>query len=149
MTPDNFRTRALTPWMLSNAARALIRSGESVWDISVFDGAVRLASGCILGYFRPSGPAKRGATLYSFPGLRLPKLSTSRGEGFYTFNSAAMLARHRGAAFRLWGLRAQRGGWRRALEERLGQEADTAVGYLLPVPSGDPSAEVTTIRWPR
>ena len=28
-----------------------------------------------------------------------------------------------------------------ALEERLGQEADTAVGFLLAVPAGDPSAE--------
>ena len=80
VSPDNFRTRALTPWMLSNAARALIRSGESIWDISV----LMALSGCVrlhIGTFPAKRTRKRGATLYSFPGLRLPKLSTVHGRG--------------------------------------------------------------------
>ena len=62
VSPDNFRTRALTPWMLSNAARALIRSGESIWDISVFDGAVRLRPAA---YWDISGQADPQTWRYS------------------------------------------------------------------------------------
>ena len=140
VSPDNRRTRALTPWMLSNAARALIRSGESIWDISVFDGAVRLRPAA---YWDISGSSDPATWRYS---LQLSGPTSSEtinrpwaGVIHLQFGCDSGIAPWRGVS--PLGFARATGRLAAALEERLGQEADTAVGYLLPVPAGDPSAE--------
>ena len=143
VTPDNFRTRALTPWMLSNAARALIRSGESVWDISVFDGAVRLRPAA---YWDISGQADPATWRYALQ-LSGPTSSETinrpwRGVVHLQFGCDAGAAPWRGVS--PLGFARATGRLAAVLEERLGQECDTPVGYLLAVPSGDPSGEEDT-----
>ena len=143
VSPDNFRTRALTPWMLSNAARALIRSGESIWDISVFNGAVRLRPAA---HWDISGSSDPATWRYSLQ-LSGPTSSETinkpwRGVVHLQFGCDAGAAPWRGVS--PLGFARATGRLAAALEERLGQEADTAVGYLLPVPSGDPSGEEDT-----
>ena len=139
VTPDNFRTRALTPWMLSNAARALIRSGESIWDISVFNGAVRLRPAA---HWDISGSSDPSTWRYRLQ-LGGPTLSETINRPW----DSVIHLQYGADAAQPWqgisplGFARATARLAAALEERLGQEADTAVGYLLPVPSGDPSAE--------
>ena len=141
LTPRNPATAGLSPGCRALIARDLIRRGESVHQLEVQDGGVRL---------RPVGSWDvRGGPDESAWWYRCDVFGPSGNETRFVPAGAVLHARYAVDAARPWyGIGPL--GWARAtgalaanLEGRLAEEAGGPVGHLLPVPQdgGDGGAD--------
>ena len=141
VTPLNAMTAGLTPACRALIARDLIRRGESVHQIGVEAGAVRLAP---CGSWDVRGGPDERAWWY-----RVDVFGPSGNLTHFVPSASVIHARYAVDAARPWyGIGPL--GWARAtgtlaanLEARLGEEAGGPVGHLLPIPAdgGDGGAD--------
>ena len=145
VTPENSATAGLSPGCRALIARDLIRRGESVHQIEIERGAIRLRS---VGSWDVRGGPDERSWWY-----RCDVFGPSGNETRFVPAGAVLHARYAVDAARPWyGVGPL--GWARAtgtlaanLEARLGEETGGPVGHLLPVPqdggdgeAGDPLA---------
>ena len=133
LTPMNPMTAGLTPGCRALIARDLIRRGESVHQIRIEGGMVRLQP---IGSWDVRGTADERGWWY-----RLDEYGPSDNRTHVVPSGAVIHARYAVDASRPWyGLAPLQ--WARAtgtlaanLETRLGEEAGGPVGHLLPIPA--------------
>ena len=133
VTPANPMTASLTPGCRALIARDLIRRGESVHQIGVEAGAVRLAP--VGSWDVRGGPDERDWW------YRVDVFGPSGNLTHFVPSGSVLHARYAVDAARPWyGIGPL--GWARAtgtlaanLETRLGEEAGGPVGHLLPIPA--------------
>ena len=143
VTPANPMTAGLTPGCRALIARDLIRRGESVHQIGVEAGAVRLAP---CGSWDVRGGSDERTWWY-----RVDVFGPSGNLTHFVPSGAVLHCRYAVDAARPWyGIGPL--GWARAtgtlaanLEARLGEEAGGPVGHLLPIPADGGDGE-TMIR---
>ena len=139
VTPQTMATAALTPTVLALMGRDLIRRGESVFEIMVDRGDVRLAP---VGSWDVRGGPSPADWWY-----RLDLFGPSGNMTHFVAGAAVVHCKYSVDPARPWfGISPL--GWAHAtgtlaanLEKRLGEEAGAAVGHLMPIPQdgGDDS----------
>ena len=133
VSPANMRTAAITPAVLASIARSLIRRGESLHLVEVEGGAIRLSP---VGTWDVSG-GPDPSTWWIRADLHGPSGSRSvhlPAEAFLSCKYSVDPARPwRGVGPLQWSH--QTATLAANLELRLGEEAGSSVGFLIPVPS--------------
>ncbi len=132
ITPESIATSALTPSVMALMGRDLIRRGESLFEITIDRGEVRLA---------PAGSWDvRGGPSPSDWWYRLDLFGPSGNVTRFVPGAGVVHVKYSVDPARPW-LGISPLGWAHAtgtlaanLEARLGQEAGAAVGHLMPIP---------------